>query len=161
MISKFQRSLSWNVWVLHTVEQSCLTCYHFKWGKPKTQMPSKLCQKIGYGKTFLHINNFHFFLLLPFNKSVKVLWIIAKYTILTEQILFGSRNLSMSRRTFIRLHVYWALTMAWHVGSCGHSLTCHGIRNTLNCLLLFRVFFFLLTIIMFKKILHTNVKLSK
>ena len=58
MISKFLRSLSWNVWVLHTVEQSCLTCYHFKWGKPKTQMPSKLCQKIGYGKTFLHINHF-------------------------------------------------------------------------------------------------------
>ena len=40
---------------LHTVEQSYLTCYHFKWGKPKTQTPSKLCQKIGYGKTSLHI----------------------------------------------------------------------------------------------------------
>ena len=43
---------------LHTVEQSYLTCYHFKWGKPKTQTPSKLCQKIGYGKTSLHINQF-------------------------------------------------------------------------------------------------------
>ena len=63
------------------MEQSYSTCYHLKWGKPKPQMPSKLCQKIGYGKTFLHNNHFHFFLLLSFNKSVKVLWIIAKYTI--------------------------------------------------------------------------------
>ena len=38
------------------MEQSCLTCYHFKWGKPKTQIPSKLWKKIGYGKTSLHIN---------------------------------------------------------------------------------------------------------
>ena len=58
MISKFQRSLGWNVWVLHTMEQSCITCYHFKWGKPKTQTPSKLWQKIGYGTTSLHINQF-------------------------------------------------------------------------------------------------------
>ena len=41
-----------------TVEQSCLTCHHFKWGKPKTQIPSKLCQKIGYGQTSLHIKQF-------------------------------------------------------------------------------------------------------
>jgi len=55
-ISKSQRSLSWNVWVLHTMEQSCSTCYHLKWGKPRTQIPSKLWWKIGYGKTSLHIN---------------------------------------------------------------------------------------------------------
>ena len=40
-------------------------------------MPSKPCQKIGYGKISLHIN---FFLLLSFNKSVKILWTNAKYT---------------------------------------------------------------------------------
>ena len=54
MISKFHGSLSWNAWVLHTMEQSCLTYYHFKWGKTKTQTPSKLWQKIGYGTTSLH-----------------------------------------------------------------------------------------------------------
>ena len=56
-ISKSQRNLSWNVWVLHTMEQSCSTCYHLKWGKPKTQIPSKLWWKIGYGKTSLHISH--------------------------------------------------------------------------------------------------------
>ena len=37
-ISKVPEKPKWNVWVLLTVEQSCLTCYHFKWGKPKTQI---------------------------------------------------------------------------------------------------------------------------
>ena len=55
---------------LKCLEQSRLTCYHFKWGKPKTQVHSKLCQKIGYGKISLHINQFC--LLLFFNKSVKI-----------------------------------------------------------------------------------------
>ena len=76
--------------VLHTIEQNYSACYYLKLGKPKTQMPSKLCQKIGYGKTFLHINHFHFLLLLSFNKSVKVLWIIAKYT--TINGLFSINN---------------------------------------------------------------------
>ena len=56
-ISMFQSCLSWNVLVLHTVEQSCSTYYHLKWGKPKTQIPSKPWWKIGYGKTPLHINH--------------------------------------------------------------------------------------------------------
>ena len=55
------------------VEQSCLTYYHFKRGRPKTQIHSKLCQKIGYEKTSLHISQFC--LMLSFNKSVKILWI--------------------------------------------------------------------------------------
>ena len=59
-----------------TTEQSCSTCYHFKWGKPKTQIPSKICQKIGYGKTSLHIN--HFLYCCPLIKSVKVLWMRKK-----------------------------------------------------------------------------------
>ena len=37
------------------VDQSCLTYYHFKRGRPKTQIHSKLCQKIRYEKTSLHI----------------------------------------------------------------------------------------------------------
>ena len=58
MISKFQGSLGWNVWVLHTTKQSCSTCNHFKWGNPKTQIPSKIFLKIGYGKSSPHINHF-------------------------------------------------------------------------------------------------------
>ena len=38
-------------------------------------LPSKLLQKIGYGRTSLHIN-----LLQSFKKSAKVLWIKSKYT---------------------------------------------------------------------------------
>ena len=42
---------------------------HIKWGKPKTQIPSKLWQKIGYGKPSLQINQcLH---CCPFNESAK------------------------------------------------------------------------------------------
>ena len=43
----------------------------------KFQIPSKLWQKIGHGKSFLHINPFF---LLSFNNSAKVLLIKSKYT---------------------------------------------------------------------------------
>ena len=69
MTSKFQRSLSWNIWVLHTEEQSFLICYHFKWGKPKIKMPSKLSKDWMWKNLFILI----LFLLLHFNKSVKIL----------------------------------------------------------------------------------------
>ena len=62
--------LSWNVWVLHTMEQSCSTCYHLKWGKPKTQIPSKLWWKLGYGKTFLLISHYN------------IIWYIFPYAVL-------------------------------------------------------------------------------
>ena len=71
MISKFQRSLCWNVWVLHTMEQSCLICYHFKWEKPKTQIPSKLWLRLDMENHLFILINFFIAAL----KSVNVLWI--------------------------------------------------------------------------------------
>ena len=35
------------------------TCYHLKWGKPRTQIPLKLWWKTGYGKKYLHISHYN------------------------------------------------------------------------------------------------------
>ena len=48
-------------WELPAMEQSYSICCQFKWRKPETHIPSKLWQKIGYGKTSLHISHHNLF----------------------------------------------------------------------------------------------------
>ena len=91
--------------------------------EPNTQMSSKLCQKIGYGKIFLHIIIF-IFLLLSFNKYVNVLWIIANckiyYTNLFEFL-------------FVKLGI-WLFTVTVGV---------HAATSFLLLIFIFLVFFLL------------------
>jgi hypothetical protein len=48
------------------MEQSYSICCQFKWRKQKTQIPSKLWQKIGYGKTSLHSSQYIFYMLFKY-----------------------------------------------------------------------------------------------
>ena len=57
-IAKMGTSVQWE---LPTMEQSYLICCQLKWRKWKTQISSKLWQRIGYGKTYLHINHHYLF----------------------------------------------------------------------------------------------------
>ena len=47
-----------------TMEQSYSICCQLNWKKWKTQVPSKLWQRNGYGKTYLHINHQYLFIYL-------------------------------------------------------------------------------------------------
>ena len=80
------------------MEQSYSICCQLKWSKWKTQMPSKLWQRIGYGITYLHIDHHYIFINMLFRyccplKSINVLRIIANKRNETKN-LHMSRNCS-------------------------------------------------------------------